>query len=133
MLIGWMALIFLFSHQPQLPQMPSGWADLILKKAMHATAYGILMGLWWQSLRPQREPEFSPDTKSLQTKAQTGIKTLVMALLFTLLYAITDEWHQTFIPGRHGQFADVLIDFSGALVVFIFLSYGTHKPDHQST
>lgn len=32
------------------------------------------------------------------------------------LYACTDEFHQLFVPGRSGQFKDVLIDSSGALV-----------------
>ena len=36
--------------------------------------------------------------------------------LWSVLYAATDEWHQTFVPGRAGQFQDVLIDACGALI-----------------
>lgn len=44
------------------------------------------------------------------------------ALAISLLYAISDEIHQLFVPERAGQVRDVLIDFSGALVgVFIAL------------
>lgn len=38
------------------------------------------------------------------------------ALLWSFLYACTDEWHQTFVSGRAGRFSDVLIDSSGALL-----------------
>lgn len=38
------------------------------------------------------------------------------ALAISLLYAVSDEVHQLFVPERAGQIRDVLIDFSGALV-----------------
>lgn len=40
-------------------------------------------------------------------------KSILSALLICLLYAISDEIHQLFVPGRAGQIKDVLIDFSG--------------------
>ena len=43
-------------------------------------------------------------------------KTIIFSLLFCFIYAVTDEIHQRFIPGRSGQIRDVLIDTSGALV-----------------
>ena len=36
-------------------------------------------------------------------------------LVFCFLHACSDEFHQSFIPGRSGQLSDVLLDFSGAL------------------
>lgn len=104
--VGWMGIIFYLSHQSSLPGLPDGIADLILKKSAHASAYAILMGLWWFALQA-----FSISDRGV----------LWAALGLTLLYAISDEWHQTLIPGRNGQLADVLIDFSGALLVFIVL------------
>jgi VanZ family protein len=35
-------------------------------------------------------------------------------LLITVAYAISDEWHQSFVEGRHGSPVDVLIDTAGA-------------------
>lgn len=32
-----------------------------------------------------------------------------------VLYACTDEWHQTFVPGRAGRVTDVLVDAAGCL------------------
>lgn len=42
-------------------------------------------------------------------------KTIIFSLMFCFLYAVTDEIHQRFIPGRYGAITDVLIDTSGAL------------------
>ena len=48
----------------------------------------------------------------------------VLALLISFLYAISDEIHQVFVPGRAGQIYDVLIDFLGSLIgVNTFLMY----------
>ena len=46
-------------------------------------------------------------------------------LLFNFLYACTDEFHQTFVSGRTGQFKDVLIDLGGALIgcLVFFIMY----------
>lgn len=38
------------------------------------------------------------------------------AIVWCFLYACSDEWHQLYIPGRAGQFRDVLIDCSGSLI-----------------
>lgn len=43
------------------------------------------------------------------------------ALIITFIYACLDEFHQLFIPGRSGQFSDVLIDSSGALMALIII------------
>lgn len=48
-----------------------------------------------------------------------------LALAFSFLYAVSDEIHQIFVPGRAGRATDVLIDFSGALlgvILFIIIS-----------
>lgn len=44
----------------------------------------------------------------------------IYALIFCAFYAVTDEFHQSFIPGRSAEIRDVLIDFSGALVGVLF-------------
>ena len=47
-------------------------------------------------------------------------KTKTTAFLLGTVYAITDEIHQLFVPGRSGEIRDVLIDSSGVLLgVFI--------------
>lgn len=50
------------------------------------------------------------------TKASYIISTLIC-----ILYAITDEIHQLFIPGRCGSIIDVFIDTTGALTAITFI------------
>jgi VanZ family protein len=51
---------------------------------------------------------------------------LCCSALHSFLYACSDEYHQTFVEGRIGQFSDVLIDmvgvFAGILFVFLLVS-----------
>lgn len=50
-------------------------------------------------------------------------KAMISSGLFVFLYACLDEIHQTHVPGRSGQFSDVIIDMCGALIgiLFVFL------------
>lgn len=45
-----------------------------------------------------------------------GFRAHVLAVLFCGAYAVTDEIHQLFVPGRSGQISDILIDTSGAIL-----------------
>ena len=98
--IALMGLIFFLSAQPDLSSGLGTW-DLILRKIGHASIYGLLCGLWWRALRPA-------------TPTRVAI---VAAWAIAVGYAITDEWHQSFVDGRHGTAIDVLIDTAGATVV----------------
>ena len=59
------------------------------------------------------------------------------SLLFTFLYACTDEWHQSLTDGRGAQFKDVLIDLSGAviactLLLFLILLIRRHRRNQKT-
>src|SRR5690349_9637518 len=102
---GWMGLIFFLSSQPQLPTPPDPLADLIFKKGAHFTVYAVLAVLFRRALPPSRWIWW-------------------LSWICTVLYAASDEWHQSFVPGRHPQATDVLIDASGAvagLLIFWWL------------
>lgn len=53
-----------------------------------------------------------------------------------MIYACTDEIHQLFVPGRSGQFRDVMIDslgaFIGILILSIFLMIINHLKKRKS-
>ncbi len=50
--------------------------------------------------------------------------TCAATILLCFFFAMTDEYHQTFVDGRTGQFSDVLIDAAGACVgTLLFSSY----------
>jgi VanZ family protein len=55
----------------------------------------------------------------VNAKRRSGFKGLgwfIAALGFCILYAVSDEIHQLYVPGRGGQLQDILIDSSGVLV-----------------
>jgi VanZ family protein len=45
----------------------------------------------------------------------------VLALVLASTYAATDEFHQLFVPGRHGAVRDWMIDTLGALTATVVL------------
>jgi hypothetical protein len=46
-------------------------------------------------------------------------KTILIILLISLAYALSDEFHQLFVPGRFSDIKDVLIDFCGSILSVI--------------
>ena len=106
-LVLWMGLIFILSAQPSLPHHPDTLLDLILKKVAHMMEYGILAFLLWRALSRGRG--------ALSRLA------LVTAFFVSVLYAASDEYHQTFVPGRNGTSVDVGIDAVGALVALLIV------------
>ena len=103
--VVWMVLIFSLSAQPTLPHHPDTLLDTILKKAAHMMEYGILAFLLGRALSRGRG--------ALSRSA------LVTVFFVSVLYAASDEYHQTFVPGRNGTPVDVGIDAVGALVALL--------------
>jgi VanZ family protein len=55
---------------------------------------------------------------------------IIYILFICLFYAVTDEFHQSFVPGRTSLASDILIDFSGAIIgttIFYLLYYKVIK------
>jgi hypothetical protein len=108
-----MLLIFLISAQPSSHLPYFDWADKLVKKSGHTVGYAILALLYWRAF------EFK-DGKRWAT------------WLLALLYAITDEFHQSFVPGRHPTISDVMIfDNFGVLIsLWLVTQYRKQKrPD----
>jgi VanZ family protein len=99
-LLVWMGAIYILSAQPSLPQAPDPWWDLLLKKGAHMAAYAVLMVLWWRAL-------------ALRCSLRLA---LGLAALLSVSYAVSDEVHQLYVPGRNGSAWDVGIDACGVLV-----------------
>lgn len=49
-------------------------------------------------------------------------KSVIIAVILAILYAIFDEIHQTFVDGRSGNIADIFLDSSGACVAIYLFS-----------
>ncbi|WP_099190610.1 VanZ family protein [Tepidibacter mesophilus] len=57
-----------------------------------------------------------------------GYKSIGLAILICVLYAISDEVHQMFVPGRGPQIKDVWIDSAGACVgILVYLGFSRIK------
>lgn len=64
----------------------------------------------------------------LRRRGVYGYKSIGLAILICVLYAISDEVHQMFVPGRGPQVKDVLIDSAGASVgVLVYLGFSRTK------
>ena len=100
--LAWMLLIFGFSAQPDLPHAPGPWLDTLLKKLGHALAYGVLAWLYQRALR-QRSSE-----------GHVPITLRIVSVSLAVIYALSDEYHQTLVPGRDGNLLDVAVDGVGA-------------------
>jgi VanZ family protein len=96
--VAWAAVIFALSSIPSLSTHLGTW-DTILRKCAHMTEYAILAVLIARA---------------------TGSSAVAFGL--TVVYAASDEWHQTFVRGRHGSPIDVGIDAVGALIGLWLLS-----------
>ena len=53
---------------------------------------------------------------ALKNSGVKGTRKFIIALTICFIYACTDEYHQTFVEGRTGQFTDSLIDTAGGFV-----------------
>lgn len=134
----WMLVIFMFSSQPAdestetslfIGQMVesicvpgfvdlsederrimAGNIDFFVRKTAHALEYALLGLLLSLSVG-----EFVECTFMERQKA---------AFVFGAFYAVTDEFHQLFVPGRAGLIRDVVLDSSGVLAgvlaVYVF-------------
>ena len=127
--VVWMGVIFLFSSQPAeqstdtshcagrmigsiiiwdfeqwSPEEQENFAekiDLGVRKTAHAMEYAFLCFLIFMTFH---------------SCGLTGKRCFGIALLMTAGYAVTDEIHQLFVPGRSGRILDILIDSAGAVV-----------------
>jgi VanZ family protein len=76
--------------------------NFIVRKFAHLSVFGILAFLVWKAISPHR-------------LAYIG------AWSYATVYAATDEWHQSFQPGRSALVSDVIIDSVGAALALLFV------------
>ena len=99
-------MIFLFSSQPGEESSKIS-NDLIIRKLGHFSEYMTLGFFSFSYLS-----NLFIENNNIKDFKKTGI----LSFLFSIIYASSDEFHQTFVLGRDGNIVDVLIDSSGALV-----------------
>ncbi len=108
--IIWTGIIFILSA---IPNLKSGLEqDFIFRKIAHILEYAILTFLLFRAFR----------AGGTKTK-----KAIILSIIITFLYALSDEYHQTFIFGREGRLEDVGIDSIGILITSLIWYYKNVK------
>lgn len=109
-----MALIFFLSAQPDLGT-GLGVADLIGRKIVHAGVYAALTLLWWWAFTGggAERRDGQREDRGDSGRDRFELPAVLLAATISFLYAISDEYHQTFTEGRSGSPVDVAIDTVG--------------------
>ena len=80
-------------------------------KILHVLIYGFLAMVCYISLIHQAK---------IKTFSEHP---LTWTLIICILYGSSDEFHQTFVPGRSGLVTDVMIDTAGAIIMILIIKY----------
>jgi VanZ family protein len=94
-------LIFFLSSQSDLPAAPAGLSQELFLKLSHIVGYAVLALLYEYALQPR-----------------SGKR---LALLLVVLYGLSDEFHQSFTPGRLPDPGDLVADMLGAIAALWLL------------
>lgn len=112
-LVVWMGLIFLTSSSLFAPQMASdgteqwfGSLNYVARKLAHIGEYAILTYFW---------------LRGTWTVTHRFRFRLAWSAALSVLYAATDEYHQSLVPQRDGVWTDVVWDAAGALAAVCIL------------
>ena len=108
-----MAIIFAFSSRAkdELPNFQD-W-EYFVKKSSHFLVYGLLALSYIRAL-PKRN--------------------YFLVWILAILYALSDEFHQSFVPGRTSSLVDVFVfDNLGAIVALVLHQYLTIKNNRKET
>jgi len=97
-----MAVIFFLSSQSDLPAAPAGLSQEMFLKLSHIVGYAVLARLYEHALALPR----------------SGKR---LALLLSVLYGLSDEYHQSFTPGRSPDAGDLAADVLGAIAALWLL------------
>jgi VanZ family protein len=125
-----MLVIFFFSANPDPYRfLPAAWRSAVplptlsdssltewIGQLMHFMEYAVLAFLLRRSLHASGR-----DARALNKTSATSTKIPALVILISMLFALSDEIHQLFVPGRAFQGVDLLIDLLGVLCgVFLY-------------
>ena len=132
LMILWMVLIFYFSAQaaPQSSEQSMGIVKIIKSFAekVATSAKNLDISFWENVERSLRKLAhgfiyFVLGILALNFMINCNVKRKkLMSLGICLVYAISDEVHQLFVPGRSGQISDVFVDFTGSILGVLLFS-----------
>ncbi|MEJ2348073.1 MAG: VanZ family protein [Patescibacteria group bacterium] len=103
---AWSLVIFFFSSLPTAPVSKVYWREFVTKKSAHIFEYGVFGTLMYRALK-----------ESGVKKREAGVYSIILAIL----YGISDEFHQSFTPGRDSRIRDVFFDTIGATLAIYLI------------
>ena len=90
-------------------------------KLLHAAVYGLLGASWVRAFN------------SLNAWRGRPWRLFAVAVTLATLYGLSDEWHQSFVPARSADGADLLADFCGSVIgSWIYVRLGLQSAGHQN-
>ncbi len=104
-----MAIIFFFSSRERAHVSDVYSINFIFFKSLHVIEYAALYFLIFRAV--------------LKGKERNKKRAWVVAFVVAVLYAISDEVHQTFVPTREGKVRDVGIDILGMSLMYAYSKY----------
>lgn len=133
----WMGVIFYFSHQIAdesqklsdgilyrikniltfiFPNADDDFLSFVVRKSAHAFEYFLLSILLFLTNREVVRSKHRDVMRSM-----FYIRLYIFPWLYATLYAVTDEIHQYFIPGRSCELRDICMDSGGAVIGTLFM------------
>jgi VanZ family protein len=104
--LAWMIVIFTLSTDyfsaARTESLAAPSMGFAIRKLAHWTEYFVLAVLLMRALSPQPSGAIAK-------------RHMVWSVILAVLYAISDEWHQSFVVSRDAKATDVLIDMVGAV------------------
>lgn len=131
--ILWAVIIFFFSANPDpYKYLPEAWRSLVplrevsdsslaewIGQVMHFVEYAVLAFLVARAVH-KTKPEYP--------------KITLLVLILAMVYALSDEIHQLFVPGRAFQVVDLMIDLLGSIAgVYIYKKFIAHTTPTSSS
>jgi len=94
---AWCLFLFILSAQPDLG-IPGNIPES--DKVVHLLVYGVLGWLWGRAVKGS-------------WPGASALITLLSVVAFSGLYGSSDEWHQSYVPGRSADLLDAIVDVCG--------------------
>jgi VanZ family protein len=105
-LLAWMGVIFYFSSRQRVSVSPEYFLNFLFFKTLHVLEYAMMFFLSYRAF-------------GTTTRSDPRLWRYALAYMFVILYAVSDEIHQTFVPTREGRLRDVIIDALGAIIAWL--------------
>ena len=115
--LAYMVLIFVFSHkEPLLATVAGDWSFHGLDKIAHFCEFLLLFFIVYR-------------TFNLENYRFSELK----ACCFSIVYCLSDEFHQSYLPYRDCEVGDVIADAAGVIVGFlVILAYNKYYKKRQT-